>query len=102
MAYMDVDPGELRWAVESPHGGTATLVQAVPVKEVFEGKTVWEGIVHVFDLEGNAKATRAYAWSSPIEGSDKRRFYAVLHLGGIRSPLDAVRAAIVAERKAKP
>jgi hypothetical protein len=38
----------------------------------------------------------------PVEGSDKRRFYAVLHLGGIRSPLDAVRAAIVAERKAKP
>ena len=29
----------------------------------------------------------------------KRRFYAVLHLGGIRSPLDAVRAAIVAERR---
>jgi hypothetical protein len=27
------------------------------------------------------------------------RFYAVLHLGGIRSPLDAMRAAIVAERK---
>jgi hypothetical protein len=47
--------------------------------------------VHVFDLEGHPKATRAYAWSSPVEGSDKRRFYAVLHLGGIRSPLDAVR-----------
>jgi hypothetical protein len=30
---------------------------------------------------------------------DRRRFYAVLHLGGIRSPLDAVRAAIVAERR---
>jgi len=40
-------------------------------------------------------------WSSPVEGSDKRRFYAVLHLGGIRSPLDAVWAAIVAERKAR-
>jgi len=25
------------------------------------------------------------AWSSPIEGSDRRRFHAVLHLGGIRS-----------------
>ena len=37
--------------------------------------------------------------SNPIEGSDKRRCYAVLHLGGIRSPLDAVRAAIVAERR---
>jgi hypothetical protein len=40
------------------------------------------------------KATRAY-----LEGRDKRRFYAVLHLGGIRSPLDAMRAAIVAERR---
>jgi hypothetical protein len=61
------------------------------VKEVF--------VVHVFGLHGNAKATRAYAWSSPVEGSNKRRFFAVLHLGGIRSPLDAVRAAIVAERR---
>jgi len=77
------------------------LVDALPVKELFEGKTVWEGVVHVFDLEGHPKATRAYAWSSPVEGSDRCRFYAVLHLGGIRSPLDAVRAAIVAENRAK-
>ncbi len=80
-------------------GPNRTLVAAEPVKEVFEGKTVWEGVVHVFDLEGHPRATRAYAWSSPVEGSDKRRFYAVLHLGGIRSPLDAVRAAIVTERR---
>jgi len=39
------------------------------------------------------------AWFSPVEGSDKRRFFAVLHLGGIRSPVDAVRAAIVAESR---
>jgi hypothetical protein len=25
------------------------------------------------------KATRAYAWSSPIEGSTKRRFFGGLH-----------------------
>jgi len=75
------------------------LVSAESVKEVFNGKTVWEGVVHVFDLDGHPRATRAYAWSSPVEGSDRRRFYAVLHLGGIRSPLDAVRAAIVAERR---
>jgi len=98
---MEVSADQLKQAVEGQHGGTAVLVDAMPVKEVFEGKTVWEGIVHVFDLEGHPKATRAYAWSSPVEGSDKRRFYAVLHLGGIRSPLDAVRAAIVAERRAK-
>ena len=75
------------------------MAYASRVREVFEGKVVWDGIVHVFDLEGHPKATRAYAWSSPIDNSDKRRFYAVLHLGRIRSPLDAVRAAIVAERR---
>jgi hypothetical protein len=91
---------QLRSALESQHGGVATHVESVPVKETFQGQTVWEGVVEVFDLEGHPKATRAYAWSSPIEGSDKRRFYAVLHLGGIRSPKDAVRAAIVAEQRA--
>jgi hypothetical protein len=45
------------------------------------------------------RATRPYASPSPIEGSDKRRFFAVLHIGGIKSPQGAVRAAIVAEHR---
>jgi hypothetical protein len=90
---------QLREAVESQHGGTATLAQSVPVKETHAGAVVWEGVVHVFDLKGHPTASRAYAWSSPIEGSDKRRFFAVLHQGPIKSPLDAVRAAIVAEQR---
>ena len=53
--------------------------------------------MHVFDLAGHPSATRAYAWSSPIEESTKRRFFAVLHTDRINSPLEAVRAAIVAE-----
>ncbi len=97
---MEVSADQLQQAVESQHGGKAVLVSVEPVKEVWQGKTVWEGSVHVFDLEGHPRATRAYAWSSPVEGTERRRFYAVLHLGGIRSPLDAVRAAIVAERRA--
>ena len=90
---------DLQQAVEAQHGGTATLAQTVPIHETFNRQVVWDGVVHVFDLDGHPSATRAYAWSSPIEGSNKRRFYAVLHLGGIRSPLDAVRAAIVAEHR---
>lgn len=99
----EVDTDQLKAAVESQHGGTATFVESIPVTETFEGKTVWDGVVAVFDLDGakGPNATRAYAWSSPVEGSKKRRFFAVLHLGGIRSPQDAVRAAIDAERKAK-
>jgi predicted homoserine dehydrogenase-like protein len=96
---MEVSADQLKRVVQGQHGGTAKRVTKLRVKEVFEGKTVWEGIVHIFDLEGHSKATRAYAWSSPIEGSAKRRFYAPLHLGGIKSPLDAVRAAIVGEQR---
>ncbi|MBA2525304.1 MAG: hypothetical protein H0V18_05895 [Pyrinomonadaceae bacterium] len=98
---MFVDTGALVAAVESQHGGAATLAQSVPVKETHAGGTVWEGVVHVFDLEGHPTASRAYAWSSPIEGSDKRRFFAVLHAGPVKSPLDAVRAAIIAETRSK-
>jgi hypothetical protein len=95
----EASTNELKRAVETQHGGTATLVQSVPIRETFEGKTVWEGVVHVFDLAGHPKAKRAYAWSSPIEGSSKRRFYAVLHVPPITSPVEAVRAAIVVEKR---
>jgi hypothetical protein len=95
----EVESDQLREAVERMHGGSAVLAQSVPVRETFEGKPVWEGVVHVFDLTGHPTATRAYAWSSPIEGSTKRRFFAVLHTARISSPLEAVRAAIVAEHK---
>ena len=95
----EVSPSELQGAVEHMHTCKAKLAQSVPVTETFEGQAVWEGVVHVFDLTGHPKATRAYAWSSPIEGSDKRRFFAVLHQGPVTGPVEAVRAAIVAEQK---
>jgi hypothetical protein len=96
----EVATSNLKRTVEAQHGCTATLIQSVPVKETFDGKTVWDGIVHVFQIHGHPKATKAYAWSSPIEGSDKRRFFAVLHIPPVTSPVEAVRAAIVAEQRA--
>ena len=95
---MDIDPSELRNAVERMRHCSARLIQSVPIREWFEHETVWESAVHIFDLEGHPTASRAYAWSSSIEGSDKRRFFAVLHQPPITSPVDAVRAAIVAEQ----
>ena len=98
---IELSADQLKKAVDSQHGCTATLAQSVPVKETFGGKMVWEGIVHVFKLSGHPKAKQAYAWSSPIEGSDKRRFFAVLHQGPVKSPVDAVRAAIVAVNRSQ-
>jgi hypothetical protein len=96
----EVSPSELRDAVERTHGGRASLREVVAVSEDFRGQPVWQGIVHVFDLEGHPSATVCYAWSSPIEGTTRRRFYAVLGVPPIISPLHAVRAAIVADWKA--
>lgn len=97
----EVNAAALKQAIVSQHGGTATLAQSVPVKETFGGKTVSEGVVHVFELAGHPRAIRVYAWSAPIEGSAKRRFFAVLHIPPISSPVEAVRAAIVAEHRSK-
>ena len=91
----------IREVVSTQHGCHAAFAQTVPVRETFRGQAVWEGVVHVFNLEGHPTATRAFAWSSPIDGSTKRRYYAVLQLGAIKTPLDAVRAAIVAEARIK-
>ncbi len=41
---------ELKDVIREVHGVEATHRESVPVKEVFQGKTVWEGIVEVFDL----------------------------------------------------
>ena len=93
----EVSSNELQSGVESLHSCRARLVETTVVREVFRGQAAWEGVVHVFDLEDHPIATRAYAWSSLIEGSEKRRFYAVLHVPPISSAADAVRAAIVAD-----
>ncbi len=63
--------------------------------ETFQGEAVWDGTVEVFDLEGHPTATRCYAWSHAVDGSEKRRYVAVLHEGPVDSPEAAVRAAIV-------
>ncbi|MBS0193174.1 MAG: hypothetical protein JSR34_02940 [Proteobacteria bacterium] len=99
--FMDHAKRELIIAIEAQHGGHASYVQSLPIKETHNGLVVWEGVVHVFDLAEHPKASRAYAWSSPVEGSYRRRFFAVLHVPPIDSPLAAVRAAIVAEHRAR-
>lgn len=96
----EVATSELKKAVESQHGGTASYVQSVPVREDHDHQTVWDGVVSVFDLKDSPSgAKQAYAWSYELPDG-RRRFFAVLHAGPITSPRDAVRAAIVAEAKA--
>lgn len=94
---MQEDPAALREAVERLHCCKARLHEAVRVVERFHGAVVWDGVVHVFTLQGHQKATVAYAWSAPVAGTPKRKVYAVLGIPPVESPLDAVRAAIVSD-----
>jgi hypothetical protein len=86
---------DLKDAVEKLHNCRASHIEDIAVIEKFGHDTVWEGIVSVFEVKEHNKANRCYAWSSPIEGSKKRRFYAVLNIPPVDSPQKAVRASIV-------
>jgi hypothetical protein len=88
---------ELRGIIHRLHGADATHRESVPVKESFNGETVWEGIVEVFDLRGHPKASTVYAWSNDTGDPERPHHVTVLHLGPIASAAHAVRAAIVQE-----
>ena len=87
----------LREAIRNTHGCDSEWVEAMPVKETFQGRTIWEGEVQVFKLIGHADADRCYAWSHAVGDSDRRRFVTVLHKEPVTSPEAAVRAAIIQE-----
>jgi len=93
---------ELQAAILNVHGATSTHVETVPVIEEFQGETVWQGEVEVFNIRGHPKATRCYGWGYSANEDQARRYVAVLELPPVTSPQTAVKAAVVAEiRNAK-
>jgi len=94
MTYIE----ELKEAIRKLHGVESTHQHSVPVKEVFKGQTVWDGIVEVFELHGHPKANIAYAWSHATDNPDSpKRHVTVLHVPPAVSPIEAVKVAILQE-----
>lgn len=92
MTYIE----ELQDAIRNLYNTEPVYVETVPVKEVFQGQTVWEGEVEVFDLPDSSEADRIYAWAYETDRVDQpKRTVTVLHVPPITSPELAVRAAIV-------
>lgn len=92
--------GQLQDAIRSLHGCESSYLETVPIHETFQGKTVWQGEVEVFEIRGHPVAKRAYAWSHATGTNDEdKRYVAVLELPPVNSPLTAVRAAIMQEVK---
>ncbi|MGH9710209.1 MAG: hypothetical protein ACRD37_06660, partial [Candidatus Acidiferrales bacterium] len=94
MSYIE----ELRGVIKKLHGVDSRHVASVSVKEEFQGKTVWDGFVEVFELVGHPKASKVYAWAHDTDNPKQpRKHVTVLHVPPVTSPLLAVRAAIVQE-----
>jgi hypothetical protein len=88
----------LRGVIHELHGAEATHRESVPVTEIWQGKTIWNGVVEVFDLKGHPKTDRAYAWSHDTDDpANPKRHVTVLHIPPAITPLMAVRTAIAAE-----
>ena len=83
---------ELKDAIRATHGCESLHVESVPVKEVFEDQTIWEGTVEVFDLTGHLQAKRAYAWS--YRDGNQSKTMAVLEIPPVNSPGSAVKVTI--------
>jgi hypothetical protein len=90
---------ELQAVILKLHGCSAKYLETVPVLEEFQGETVWEGDVEVFEVD-HPKTDRAYAWGYVTGESEQgRRYFAVLKLPPVTSPQTAVKAAVMSEIK---
>ena len=91
---------ELQNAIRNLHGCESQYLETVAVTETFQGKTVWQGEVEVFQLRDHPKATHAYAWSHRAGKKDKAtRYVTVLQIPPVDSPQTAVKVAVAAEIK---
>lgn len=92
---------KIKQAIEHLAQVPAEHVESVPLREMYEDKLVWEGVVEMFVLLGHPVAPCAYGWC--MGTGDQARYKAVLHIPPVDSAQTAVRAAIVAEaRKQSP
>ncbi len=82
-----------RKRLRPPTAAARSSARRVAVREVFEGETVWEGEVLVFNLFGHPTAFTCYAWSVD------QQVTAVLHEEPVNSPQTAVRAALVEKHR---
>jgi hypothetical protein len=90
----------LQMVISELYGCDSRHVESVPVHEVFQRKTVWNGVVEIFDLVKHPKAKRCFAWSH-AENPDGtgERLVALLEIPPVDSPSTAVQASIVSDAK---
>jgi hypothetical protein len=85
----------LQTTIQHLHNCAAVWRATVPVHEVFQGGTIWQGDVEVFDLTGHPKAKGCYAWSY----GEPEEFITILELPPVDSPQSAVKVGVAYQIK---
>jgi hypothetical protein len=75
------------------YGCRAVWESSKAVRIDHQGRIIWKGEVHTYELLGHLEATKAYAWRHRTDAGRER---SVAILGGpqVKSPEAAVRASI--------
>ena len=68
-------------------------LKTVPIKEEFEGKTIWQGEVEVFEIAGHDRARFCYGWGY-LEDGGKRMVHLIFGIPPVDSPQKAVQVFI--------
>jgi hypothetical protein len=89
---------QLQQTIRQLHACDATHLETVHVTESFQGKTIWDGDVEIFETEGHPRVTKFYTWRFKAKDG-KDRTAAIPGLRPIRTASDAVRVFIMAENK---
>ena len=74
----------LRKAIKDLNGCESTYLRSEPVREVFRGETVWDGVVEIFALTDHPTASLGYAWVHETDAGG-RRYVAVLGLPPVKN-----------------
>jgi len=87
------DPDGLASVVERQHGGKATFCAVAQVVDRHKGAVVWASDVCVFDVD-HTEAKSACAWTDPVPGSLRFRYFAALGKPPANSASHTVKGAI--------
>ena len=90
----------LKRLIEKAYNCKANHAASTPIREMFRGELVWEGVIETFDLEGVVNSSRCYAFEFVLD--DQPEVRTVLAVDGIDSPHKALQAAIAASSKKAP
>lgn len=85
----------LKELIEREYGTTARHVETVAVHETFEGETIWDGEVEVFEVPEFPDADRVFAWA--FDGGNGEQQVTVAQIPPATTPENAVKAYIVSE-----